>query len=154
MKDKVLEILDELEDDVQAMREEGETDLRTVLHYISTAKYNVRALGDEQMKLNEYQELSARTANKHDNEEVNYALGLTGEAGEYADMIKKQYFHGHEAQTEEKKKELGDLLWYVSQSARAAGLTLEEIAVGNIDKLKRRYPDGFSKEASINRGEE
>jgi hypothetical protein len=47
MKSKVLEILDELEDDVQSMREEGETDLRTVLHYISTAKYNVRALGDE-----------------------------------------------------------------------------------------------------------
>jgi NTP pyrophosphatase (non-canonical NTP hydrolase) len=106
------------------------------------------------MKLNEYQELSARTANTHDMEEVNYALGLAGEAGEYADMVKKEYFHGHASSTEEKKKELGDLLWYVSQSARVNGLSLEEIAVGNIDKLKRRYPDGFSKEASINRKED
>ncbi|MBW3113514.1 nucleoside triphosphate pyrophosphohydrolase family protein [Bacillus sp. MCCB 382] len=106
------------------------------------------------MKLNEYQALSARTANTHANEEVNYALGLTGEAGEYADMIKKQYFHGHADQLTEKKKELGDILWYVSQSARAAGLSLEEIAVANIDKLRKRYPEGFSEEASINRKED
>jgi NTP pyrophosphatase (non-canonical NTP hydrolase) len=106
------------------------------------------------MNLNEYQLLSARTANKHDGELVNYGLGLTGEAGEVADIIKKSQFHGHVVESDEVKKELGDVLWYLSQIARVAGLTLEEIAVANIDKLKRRYPEGFSTEASINREEE
>lgn len=105
------------------------------------------------MQLNQYQELSARTANTHDNELANYGLGVTGEAGEVADIIKKTIFHGHDLDTDELRKELGDVLWYVSQIARVAGLTLEEIAGANIDKLMRRYPEGFSQEASKQREE-
>jgi NTP pyrophosphatase (non-canonical NTP hydrolase) len=105
------------------------------------------------MRLNEYQELSARTANKHDHELINYGLGLTGEAGEVADLIKKSQFHGHVVEKDEVKKELGDVLWYLSQVARIAGVTLEEVAEANIDKLRRRYPEGFSQEASVNRDE-
>lgn len=105
------------------------------------------------MKLNEYQELSARTANEHDNELLNYALGLTGESGEVADLVKKYSFHGHHISDDEVKKELGDVLWYLSQIARLAGLSLEDIAQANINKLKKRYPEGFSTECSINREE-
>lgn len=105
------------------------------------------------MELNEYQNLSKRTLPRgHFKEEsTNYALGLTGESGEVADLIKKWAFHGHILNIEELKKELGDVLHYVAGLATFHGLELEEIAEANIDKLKKRYPDGFSKEASKNR---
>ena len=70
------------------------------------------------MNFNEYQELSKRTAAKHDNELINYGLGIAGESGEVADQIKKAMFHGHNIGKEEIKKELGDVLWYTSQIAR------------------------------------
>lgn len=103
------------------------------------------------MNLNEYQELAARTASRHDYELANYGLGIAGEAGEVADLIKKAVFHGHDIPKDEVKKELGDVLWYLSQIASLAGLTLDEVATGNIEKLMARYPDGFSKERSVNR---
>ncbi|MGN7478988.1 nucleoside triphosphate pyrophosphohydrolase family protein [Solibacillus silvestris] len=104
------------------------------------------------MKLNEYQELAKRTANHNqDFALANWGLGLTGEAGEVGDLIKKAVFHDHVIDQVEIKKELGDVLWYLAQIATSAGLSLEEVATENIEKLKRRYPDGFSTEASINR---
>jgi len=106
------------------------------------------------MKLNEYQELSARTANTHANELTNYGLGIAGEAGEVADLIKKSQFHGHDVDHAEVRKELGDVLWYLSQIARVAGVSLEDVAVRNIEKLRARYPEGFSEEASQFRGED
>ncbi|MBS4195354.1 nucleoside triphosphate pyrophosphohydrolase family protein [Lederbergia citri] len=106
---------------------------------------------DYALTLNEYQRISTRSANPHKHELINYGLGIAGEAGEVADLIKKSMFHGHNVDKDEIKKELGDVMWYLSQIARLAGLTLEEIAEANIEKLKKRYPDGFSTEASINR---
>ena len=116
------------------------------------------------MNFNEYQELSKRTMPKpvfsrsHEWKKVynleakaNYAMGLTGESGEVTDSIKKELFHGHPADPIGIKKELGDVLHYLSGLATMYGLTLEEIAMANIEKLKKRYPDGFSQEASINR---
>ncbi|WP_107838403.1 nucleoside triphosphate pyrophosphohydrolase family protein [Metasolibacillus meyeri] len=105
------------------------------------------------MNFNEYQELAARTANEHEGELVNYGLGIAGEAGEVADLIKKAIFHGHTINNVEVKKELGDVLWYLANIARLAGLELNDIAQANIDKLKKRYPTGFNREASINRKE-
>jgi len=107
--------------------------------------------GEYKMNMSEYQSLAARTAAQHDNELVNYGLGIAGEAGEVADLIKKSVFHGHTIDIVEVKKELGDVLWYLSNIARLAGLTLDDVAVANITKLQRRYPEGFSMEASINR---
>lgn len=103
------------------------------------------------MKMNDYQQISARTANEHMGELANYGLGIAGEAGEVADLIKKTVFHGHEIDKDEICKELGDVLWYVSQIARLMELTLEEVATANIEKLFKRYPTGFSSVASINR---
>lgn len=105
------------------------------------------------MKLNEYQELAARTAKPHKEEMLNYGLGIAGEAGEVADMIKKVRFQGHSYTQDEVCKELGDVLWYCSQLARLTGLSLEEVATRNIDKLMKRYPEGFSPERSVNRNE-
>lgn len=108
------------------------------------------------MTLDEYQRLAARTigANRAREEQLaNAALGLAGEAGEVADMMKKHLFHGWPIDRESLVKELGDCLWYIAATATAVGVRLDEIGATNIDKLRRRYPDGFSSEASINRVE-
>lgn len=103
------------------------------------------------MKLNDYQKLAARTINpeqSHRDNLGNFALGLTGEAGETGDYIKKHLYHGHDLDPEMVKKELGDVLWYVAGLATAVGLNLDDVAQGNVDKLKKRYPEGFSEAAS------
>jgi NTP pyrophosphatase (non-canonical NTP hydrolase) len=114
------------------------------------------------MKLNEYQELSKRTMPKEEfmgvigytNEhKSNYAMGLSGETGEVVDVIKKEIFHGHPENKEKVKDELGDVLHYLSGLATMYGLTLEEVATHNINKLYKRYPQGFNSVASINRME-
>ncbi|QTN12145.1 nucleoside triphosphate pyrophosphohydrolase family protein [Mammaliicoccus vitulinus] len=107
------------------------------------------------MELNEYQQLALRTMSdiKRDLEQslINGALGLTGEAGEVADIVKKHVFHGHELDEQELKKELGDVLWYIACCAKALDMDLNDIAMSNIAKLERRYPNGFTKEDSLNR---
>ena len=84
---------------------------------------------------------------------VNGAMGLCGESGEVADLLKKHMFHGEDLDKEDLAKELGDVCWYIAMICTAAGLKFEDILRGNIEKLKRRYPDGFSEEASKNRKE-
>lgn len=103
--------------------------------------------------MNEYQELSKRTMPKIYNgmAKANYALGLVGESGEVADQIKKEVFHEHPVDIDSIKKELGDSLHYLVGLATIYGLTFQEIAEANIEKLRTRYPDGFSTEASIAR---
>lgn len=118
------------------------------------------------MDLNEYQALSGRTEqsetaaresiylgsnNANTALLLKNALGLAGEAGETVEMIKKHVFHGKALDKDKLKKELGDVFWYLSQLGAAAGLTLEEIGSENIAKLKARYPEGYSHEASAAR---
>jgi len=101
------------------------------------------------MNFNEYQQLARRTSNKQSRSMA--ALGLTGEAGEVADMVKKELFHGHQYPQDAYVDELGDVLWYISEMASVLDISLNDIAKYNIEKLKKRYPDGFSEERSINR---
>ncbi len=103
-----------------------------------------------------YQQLAERSSGlqgnrQHRDRVVNAALGLSGESGEVCDLLKKHFGHGHELNEEKLAEELGDLLWYVAEMASAFGLSLGEIAAGNIAKLRKRYPEGFSQEASRNR---
>ncbi|HBJ8545872.1 TPA: nucleoside triphosphate pyrophosphohydrolase family protein [Listeria monocytogenes] len=109
------------------------------------------------MTLNEYQRKAMRTNTAQGKDDVmsllNYALGTTGEAGEVADIIKKHAFHGHKLNKGDLVSELGDVMWYVSQLALILEVSLEDIAKNNIAKLEARYPDGFSRESSINRKE-
>lgn len=79
------------------------------------------------------------------------ALGLTGESGEVADHLKKALFQGHAIEPEHLAKELGDILWYLCLAADALGYSLEEIMQINVEKLRKRYPDGFDAARSIRR---
>lgn len=108
------------------------------------------------MNMHEYQHAALRTASMQLSNELKLAtfgLGIAGEAGEVADMVKKRLGHGHALDREKFIKELGDVLWYIATLADQVGATLETVAQANIEKLAKRYPDGFSTERSVNRAE-
>ncbi len=101
------------------------------------------------MLANDYQRKAMRTVNFESL--VNCGLGLAGEAGEVADIIKKAVFHGHDLDKEALVEELGDCLWYIAVTARLMEISLADVMKKNIDKLRKRYPNGFEIERSINR---
>lgn len=74
---------------------------------------------------------------------LNGILGLTGEAGEVSDLVKKGIFYEKGIDREHLEKELGDVMWYISLICHACGFNLDEIMQMNINKLKARYPEGF-----------
>lgn len=100
-------------------------------------------------QLDGYQRLAERTIG--DSRPEILALGLTGEAGEVADHLKKVLGHGHPMDVDDLEGELGDVLWYIAALASYHDIPLSRIAERNICKLEARYPDGFSTEASIAR---
>jgi NTP pyrophosphatase (non-canonical NTP hydrolase) len=108
------------------------------------------------MTINEYQKAAMRTASgvataTKDNLLLNGVMGMNGEAGECIDMVKKHFFQGHTLDREKLVKELGDVCWYVAITAEALGVSLEEVMQKNVDKLMKRYPDGFDPEKSVHR---
>lgn len=108
------------------------------------------------MEANEYQRLARRSASEAPEGIGNLiiaALGLCGEAGEFADRVKKHYAQGHPLDTDKLAEELGDICWYVALACDALGFALGDVMQANVDKLLRRYPAKFSTEASINRKE-
>lgn len=106
------------------------------------------------------QEYDMKFSNDHnDNECVdiggifNACLGLSGEVGEFNDMIKKWVFHEKDLDMEHAKKEADDILWYVAMLCESFGWNMNEIMQMNVDKLKARYPEGFDVERANNRAE-
>lgn len=85
---------------------------------------------------------------------INGTLGLAGEAGEVADLVKKHFFQGHPLNRPVLIDELGDVLWYIALLCDCLGIGMEQVALGNINKLRGRYPEGFEEERSLNRVEE
>ncbi len=96
---------------------------------------------------------STTTSATKENMRLNGVLGAAGEAGELADLLKKEYFQGHPFDREHYLKELGDILYYLALTAESLDSTLEEVAIMNNKKLWERYPDGFAIEKSLNRKE-
>ena len=106
------------------------------------------------MTIQEYQKLAMTTLNPELSKKdvlINGVMGLCGESGEAIDIVKKWLAQGHELDREKLAKELGDIAWYLAETAWALDIPLEDILRGNIEKLKRRYPEGFSAERSVNR---
>ena len=108
------------------------------------------------MTLTEYQKLAMTTLNPELNGKdvlINGVMGLCGEAGEAIDIVKKHLAQGHELDKDALIKELGDVAWYLAETAHALGVPLEEVCSRNIEKLRGRFPEGFSEEKSIHRAE-
>lgn len=106
------------------------------------------------MTINEYQQLAMTTLNPElDKKDVliNGVMGLCGESGEAIDIVKKWLAQGHDLDREKLARELGDIAWYLAETAYALEIPLEEILQANIDKLKKRYPEGFDARRSIDR---
>lgn len=103
---------------------------------------------------NEYQRLAMTTLNPALSKQdvlINGVMGLCGESGEAIDMVKKHLHQGHELDKENLIKELGDIAWYLAETAYALDVDLDEVLEQNIAKLKARYPEGFDTEKSIHR---
>ncbi len=106
------------------------------------------------MTVNEYQKLAMTTLNPELSKKdvlINGVMGLCGESGEAIDIVKKWLAQGHELDKEKLAKELGDIAWYLAETATALDLNLEDIFEANIEKLKKRYPEGFDAQRSIHR---
>lgn len=105
------------------------------------------------MDANEYQKAAMRTTPQRPPtiHLLNAALGLCGEGGEVAEHVKKYHFHDHPLDKAALRKELGDVLWYVALACDALELQLGDVMAENIDKLRRRYPEGFDPDKSRNR---
>jgi len=107
-----------------------------------------------ELTVNKYQKLAMATLNPALSRKdvlINGVMGLCGESGEAIDIVKKWLAQGHDLDKEELAKELGDIAWYLAETAYALEIPLEDIFKANIDKLKARYPKGFDAEKSIHR---
>ena len=104
------------------------------------------------MNINDYQVMAMTTLNPALSRKevlINSVMGLCGESGEAIDIVKKWLAQGHALDKEHLAKELGDIAWYLAEAATALDLSLEEVLQANLDKLKKRYPEGFASERSI-----
>ena len=106
------------------------------------------------MTINEYQKLAMTTLNPALNKKdvlINGVMGLCGEAGEAIDLVKKHLAQGHPLDREKLIGELGDIAWYLAETATVLEVDLESVLARNIEKLKKRYPEGFATERSLDR---
>jgi len=106
------------------------------------------------MDLKEYQELCEKTAKKFDTQEkaiLTWGLGLTGEAGDIVGCIKKTFAHDND-QREGIKENIGDMLWYGAMICNFFDWDMQKVLKENIEKLKKRYPEGFTMEDANREG--
>ena len=106
------------------------------------------------MKLTEYQSLALRTAHRQEKREddlLHGSAGVATEAGELMDIFKRYRFYGKTVDWVHVKEEVGDVLWYLALVCESAGITLEDAAKANIEKLRIRYPDKFDAAQALKR---
>ncbi len=117
---------------------------------------HIKQTANDSLTANDYQRMAMRTIGTYENDYkmlCNAVYGLNGEAGEVIDILKKHEFQGHELNKDKLIDEAGDIAWYLALLATALGVSLQDILMHNVEKLKARYPDGFSKDRSVNREE-
>lgn len=125
-----------------------EEELIDGLMYCQHLKNSMR----DNLTANDYQRMALRTAGEDKTKYLDNAImGLCGEVGECADIVKKHHFQGHELDREKLIDELSDVCWYVALLATALDTSLEDVMKHNVEKLMKRYPEGFDKSRSINR---
>lgn len=96
------------------------------------------------MNFDEYEKAAARTINPSldaNGRLMDAAAGLAEESGEVLSIIRKHLYQGRSLDRDQLEKELGDALWCLAMTAKAAGLSLDSIAVANVAKLRERHPD-------------
>lgn len=118
--------------------------------------------------LAEYAVLAMRTAKDFGDQRMNLihaGLGVASDAGEFATMVKKHTVYGFpldgllavdgvlDSVRNHAIEELGDVLWFITLAAQTLGVTLDEVARRNIEKLGKRYPDKYSDEAALARAD-
>ena len=106
------------------------------------------------MTANEYQREAMRTLNPALGQKDildNGVMGLCGEAGEAINIVKKHLAQGHPLDREALIRELGDVAWYLAETATALDLDLDAVLSQNLAKLRARYPEGFSVQQSMRR---
>lgn len=109
----------------------------------------------DETQFDDYQVLARRTQNMEltQAQRVHHALfGLASEVGEIHAIFQK-FYQGHHIDTNDLIDEAGDALWFLAELCDWIGVNMDEVAVRNIEKLKKRYPNGFDEEHSINREE-
>ena len=98
------------------------------------------------MNLKEYQETCKKTAEKFETDEkeiLTWGLGIAGEAGDVASCIKKTFSHNND-QKDGIKENIGDTLWYAAMICNFFNWDMDKVLEENIEKLKKRYPKGFT----------
>ena len=132
--------------------EKGKYEKQCVLH--DAEVYEIRNEMAASLTANDYQKQAMATLNPALNKKdilINGVMGLCGEAGEAIDIVKKHLHQGHALDREALAKELGDIAWYLAETAYALDIPLEDIFRGNLEKLRKRYPQGFETERSVQR---
>lgn len=105
---------------------------------------------------NEFAEHVARLFVKPSDETgrmVHAAMGISGEAGELIDAIKKTWIYGKPLDRENVLEESGDLLFYLQALLTECGFTIDEAMTANVGKLRKRYPQGYTDAAAIARAD-
>jgi NTP pyrophosphatase (non-canonical NTP hydrolase) len=103
-------------------------------------------VGNNETSLTEYQKRCGETAKNFDSKKteiLTWGLGIAGEAGDVASCIKKTFAHDND-QRHGIRENLGDTLWYAAMICNFFGWSLQEVLEENLDKLKKRYPHGFT----------
>lgn len=116
--------------------------------------YEIRNANISEMTVNEYQMQAMTTLNPALSRKdilINGVMGLCGEAGEAIDIVKKHLHQGHELDKTALANELGDIAWYLAETAHALNIPLEDILRANLEKLQKRYPEGFATVRSVDR---
>lgn len=114
------------------------------------------------MTPNQYQEAASRTSlpsysrldvtlPSMEQQLIHAHLGISSEAGEIGDCLKKYFIYGQYLDADNLVEECGDILWYVALMLTSCGVTLEECMTDNIEKLRIRYPEKFTEELAAKR---
>lgn len=105
------------------------------------------------MNFKDYQDNAIKTAKTGDFKFnlIHAAMGLSGEAGEFTDCVKKYAIYGQSLDSKNAAEELGDILWFVALACETLSVSMEKIAAQNIAKLQARYPEKYTDELAAKR---